>query len=264
MKKRFLGIICLLYSGIILYAWISNNLKNFLAPNMQIYLKISLIPLIIMGFIMLFDKRVHYKFKVSDLVLIIPLIMIIFASDGKLTLTFADNRIANYNTEKTSTDDYVEEVEETDENTETYDLSSIDFDVIDSTYDILGNYITYEKSASKFEGKTIRVRGFSVTKATYLQKGYFAIGKYLISCCAADAEFVGFIAKYDISKIKNNTWYEIEGVLQKGKDNEKYDIMYVKVINIKEIDSKDEEQYVYPCYSYDDGLCLEVRKYGLN
>lgn len=31
--------------------------------------------------------------------------------------------------------------------------------------------------------------------------------------------------------------------------------MYIKVINIKEIDSKSEEQYVCLCYAYDDGIC---------
>ena len=40
--KKFLGIICLLYSGIIGYIWFNNKLKFFLAPNMQVYIKISL------------------------------------------------------------------------------------------------------------------------------------------------------------------------------------------------------------------------------
>ena len=28
--------------------------------------------------------------------------------------------------------------------------------------------------------------------------------------------------------------------------------------------SDSEEQYVYPCYAYDDGLCAEVTKYNLD
>ena len=93
--------------------------------------------------------------------------------------------------------------------------------------------------------------------------GYFAIGKYAISCCAADAGFTGFIAKYDNSKITADKWYEVEGILEKGKDKEGYDIMYIKVINSKEISSKGEEQYVYPCYAYDDGSCEAMSKYNL-
>ena len=117
--------------------------------------------------------------------------------------------------------------------------------------------------ASKFENKTIKVKGLALKKTAYLPNGYFAIGKYVISCCAADAEFSGFIVKYDNNKIEDDKWYEIEGTLKKGKDSEGYDIMYIKVINIKEIDSKDEEQYVYPCYYYDDGSCKAVSKYNL-
>ena len=120
-----------------------------------------------------------------------------------------------------------------------------------------------ESKADKYEGKTIRVRGFAIKKADFLPKGYFAIGKYAISCCAADAGFTGFMSKYDNNKIKVNQWYEVEGVLRKGKDKDNNDTMYIEVINIKEIDSKKEEQYVYPCYSYGDNSCSGMTKYDL-
>ena len=31
-------------------------------------------------------------------------------------------------------------------------------------------------------------------------------------------------------------------------------VLYIKIINIKEIDETSEEQYVYPCYAYDHPL----------
>ena len=123
--------------------------------------------------------------------------------------------------------------------------------------------LTYHKNASKYEGKTIRVRGFANTSADYIPSGYFAIGKYSVSCCAADATYIGFISKYDNGNVKNDTWYEVEGVLKKAKDKMGNDIMSVVVINIKEIDDKDEEQYVYQCYAYDNGMCRELTKYNL-
>lgn len=55
------------------------------------------------------------------------------------------------------------------------------------------------------------MREFALKKASYLPYGYFALGKYAMSCCAADAGFTGFIAKYDNSKIVSDKWYEIEG-----------------------------------------------------
>lgn len=286
MSKRYLGIICILYSGIFGYVIFFNKLKFYLAPQMQIYIKLSLIPMIIIGLVMLFNNKVHYKFKISDLVLLLPLVLLIFAGDGRLTSDFASNRTTNLNIEnRTKSDDTsngqeesknketkendkkeIEEVKEEsnqEDLSETYDFSNVDFDIVDASYNDLSNYITFYPKADKFKGQTIRVRGFAIKKAYYLPDGYFAIGKYAISCCAADAGFTGFIAKYDNSKITADKWYEIEGILEKGKDKEGYDIMYIKVINIKEISSKGEEQYVYPCYAYDDGYCEVMSKYDL-
>ena len=55
----------------------------------------------------------------------------------------------------------------------------------------------------------------------------------------------------------------MEGTLKKGTDREGYNIMYVDVINIKPINESDEEQYVYPCYYYDDGKCSKVSMYNI-
>ena len=95
--KRYLGLICLLYSIIIIYVWVSDTLKNFLAPTLQIYIKIALIVLIIMSLVLLFNNKIEYKFKVSDLILLLPLLMLILAGDGRLTINFANNRTMNYN-----------------------------------------------------------------------------------------------------------------------------------------------------------------------
>lgn len=283
--RRYLGIICLLYSGIFSYVVLFDKLKLFLAPGMQIYIKLSIIPLLLIGLVMIFNSKVHYKFKISDLVLLLPLILLIFAGDGRLTASFASNRSLNQKNanivnkenkkdekqedkkekskeqEQKSVNEEQEEIIQ-DELKETYDFSNPYFDVVDESYE-LSSYLTYNPKADKYEEKTIRVRGFAIKKADFLPNGYFAIGKYAISCCAADAGFTGFISKYDNKKIKVNQWYEVEGVLRKGKDKGNNDTMYIEVINIKEIDSKKEEQYVYPCYSYGDNSCSELIKYDL-
>ena len=279
--KRYLGIICLLYSGIFGYVVLFDKLKMFLAPGMQVYIKLSIIPLLLIGLVMIFNGKVHYKFKVSDLVLILPFILLIFAGDGRLTASFASNRsmnLKNNNTisKESKKQEKKEEPKEKKQNitneeqeetiqvkpNETYDFSNPYFDVIDESYE-LSSYLSFSPKAEKYEGKTIRVRGFAIKKADFLPKGYFAIGKYAISCCAADAGFTGFMSKYDNNKIKVNEWYEVEGVLRKGKDKDNNDTMYIEVINIKEIDSNKEEQYVYPCYSYGDNSCSEMTKYNL-
>ena len=280
MSKKYLGLILLLYSCIFGYVLIFDKLKLFLAPGMQIYFKLSIIPMLLIGLVMLFNNKVQYKFKVSDLVLILPLIFLIFAGDGRLTSSFASNRTTNLNYENRtknevkakeeiielpkSEEEIAKVKEEPKEGTkETKDFSNVDFDIVDANYNELSNYITFEKNADRFKGQTIRVKGFALTNVSYLLNGYSLVGKYVISCCAADADFTGFVVKYGNNKIVENKWYEIEGVLEKGKDQDGYDIMYINVINIKEISNDGEEQYVYPCYAYDDGSCEAVSKYDL-
>ena len=274
MSKKYLGVVCLLYSGIIAYVWFFGKLKNFLAPTMQIYIKLSLFPLIVIGLIMIFNSHNHYKFKISDLVLMLPLIFLALSGDGRLTTSFAFNRtinISNINRTKTesTTEEYIiplpeSPVETTNDNTinqNQYDFSNPYFDIIDENYNELSNYLTFYSKADKYNGKTIKVSGFALKNANYVPTGYFAIGKDAVSCWTADANFAGFIIKYDINKISDNKWYSIEGILEKGKDSEGYDIMYINAINVNEINKG--EQYVYPCYSYEENACEAVLKYNL-
>ena len=259
MKKKFIGIICILYSSIILYIILTNQLKNYLAPQIQIYIKVLVIPMIILGIIMLFNKH-EYKLKASDLILIIPLVLIIIASNARLSTSFASNRTTTINYKNRVKTEVKEEIEE--ETINEYVEFKPYFEIEDSNYDSLASYITFAPKADKFVGKTIKVQGFVLRHAEYLQSGYFSIGKYSISCCVADAGYTGFIVKENDYKIEENKWYDIEGILRKGQDKEGYNILYIEIVNIKKINSKNQEQYVYPCYAY-DANCSSVVKYDL-
>ena len=264
MKEKFLGIICFLYSFLIIYAIIFDKLKNFLAPNMQIYIKLSLIPLLIMGFIIMKNKT-HYKFKISDLILLLPLFMIITAQDGRLSSSFASNRVKSIKkqTETVKKENKKEKIEEVKEVTYDKDNLNIDFDIIDENYYDLSSFISYPGSnVNNYLNKFVKIKGMALKKLRYIPDGYFMIGKYAITCCAADAEFAGFYVKLDDYDIKENDWYEIEGILKNIK-YEGINIMVLNIININKIDGSKEEQYVYPCYSYGDGSCKEFTKYEL-
>ena len=271
--KRYLGIIYLLFASTITYIVIFDKLKNYLSPQLQIYIKLSIIPLFIVGLVLIINKKVHYDFKFSDLILLLPIIIFFISGDGKLSLQLADNRatnLANPQIRYEAVTNTEEEPETKEEQSSlpsinpTYDFSNPYFEVIDANYEGLANYLTVGEKASKYVGQTIRVKGFTTKYASYLPDGMFAIGKYIITCCVADASFQGFYVKYDLDQIHHNKWYEIEGVLEQGIDKDGYQIMYIKAINVKEIDSSKEEQYVFPCYAYDNGSCAEVSKYDLS
>ena len=260
MKKRFLGIICLIYVFIIIFVIINNTLKNFLAPSMQKYLLASILPLLIIGIVLIFNDNISYKFKISDLILLLPLVMLFVAGDGNLSTSLAANRASSFSKTQKSVSTEDEKIKWDDYGDEEYDFSNPDFDVVDASFVILANYITYEENAHNFVGKTIRVRGFTMKDSKYLPEGYFGIGKYSVSCCAADASFLGFAFRYN-GKVKDNTWYEAEGILEKINDSDGNPIMAIKVINLEKIDSKTQSEDVYPCYSYDNGECREMNKY---
>lgn len=268
MKNKYLGIICLIYSSLIGYVWSKGILKNFISPSMQIYIKASLFALIIIGISLLFINS-KSKFKVSDLILLLPVVLLILSGDGNLSMSFATNRISSYSSGQVKQEKVKEEnkeekkeiikIDASEKQPEvTYDFTNVNYNVVDSSYSFLINAISYS-TRDDLEGKTIRVRGFTVTTTDYLPRDYFMIGKYDVSCCTADAMYSGFFVSYDMSKIKKNGWYEIEGVLMKGKDFYGYSIYYIKAINVKEIN--EEERYVYSCYSYDNGECSEIFKY---
>ena len=235
---------------------------------------------------MLLNNKVNYKFKPSDLILLLPLILLIFSGDGKLTSSFANNRVTNIKIDKRvkfeeqknsnlKNETIINNINETNnemnttkaednkvEEVEKYNFSKIDFNVKDSAYFDLADYITYDPKSVKFVGKSIRIGGFVVKDFDYMSDEYFAIGKYGVSCCTADSSFTGLYAKYE-GNVEENKWYEVEGILSLAKDNEGYNVVYIDVKNIKEIDSKSEEHYVYPCYVYDNGECKELHKYDL-
>lgn len=264
MKKKYLGLICLLYSLIILFVNHYNILRNFLAPQMQIYLKLSVPVLIVMAIIIFYSENFHYKFKLTDLVLIIPLVMLIFAGDGRLSTAFANNRTSSVKVEKKTTKSTTEtKTEDIKINEDELDFTNPYFVVEDENYLDLANYLTYNSKAENYIGKTIRVRGFTIGDNSYLPDGLYGLGKYGVSCCVADAGYMGFIMKANGHKIKGSTWYEVEGYIERAKDLSGHDIFPITVVNIKEIDGKDEEEYVYPCYQYGDGSCEKLKKYDL-
>ena len=123
--------------------------------------------------------------------------------------------------------------------------------------------LTSSTKAVKFEGKTIRLRGMAILDTPSLSDTDFMVGKYVITCCAADAGFNGFVIRFDRSKIEDSAWYEIEGVLHKGYDASGYQIMIVNAVNVKKIDSSNEELYVYPCYSYGSHACEKISSYKI-
>lgn len=265
--KKYLGIVIIIYTIIITYLIISNKISHFLAPFMYTYLYIIFIPLLITGISLLLKN--NYKFKISDLILLLPLILLFLTNDGVLPASLSNNKTIginkknNYIQENITKDNHLSKELQEIIKDKSQNFDKVDFDFKDEVYASLSNYLTYEPKAVKFIGSTVKITGFVNDQFEYLPKGYFQIGKYSISCCAADASYIGLIAKKENFKIKNKSWYQLEGVLLPGKDSQGYKILYLKIINYKEIKDKSQKKYIYPCYYYKDGSCNDLNQYNL-
>ena len=254
--KKYIGYVSIYYSFIIGYIYISGNLDNYIVPNMQINCILAAIFLLISGLVLLKKDHIHYEFKKTDILLLIPLIFLFIAKDGQLNASIVKSKAS-----KMGPSSQVVRKSKPKYTIDTDPGTGIDFDVVDESYITLSSDITYNAKMETIKGKTIRVRGMAIKKDSYLPKGYFAIGKMLTSCCTADSGFGGFIAKYNLNKIKEDHWYEIIGIIDETTDKYDQQIGYINVTSIKEINRKKEKLYAYQCDNYGSNACDILKTY---
>ena len=117
--------------------------------------------------------------------------------------------------------------------------------VNDNNYVQMLNY--FSQNPEGVEGSTVRIRGFSVKDTQYITDGYFALGKYIISCCVADAGVFGILVE-NMDTVNDNSWYEIEGTLKVIEDKYKQKTIAIVPTNINSISS--ENMYIYENYNF--------------
>lgn len=93
-----------------------------------------------------------------------------------------------------------------------FDISAPVIDVKDKDFAIFYRDMTEE--FEKYRGKTVRFKGIVATDAS-LPSGQFAIGRHIMTCCAADIAYRGLVAK-GMGKLELATrdWVVVEGVLE--------------------------------------------------
>ncbi|WP_134215883.1 TIGR03943 family putative permease subunit [Pelotomaculum propionicicum] len=95
-----------------------------------------------------------------------------------------------------------------------------------------------------YAGKEISMLGF-VYKETGMQPGQFALGRYVITCCSADASFAGFLCEYDnTGDFKEGDWLTIRGTIKVGQ----YNGSSIPVILVGAFNKTDQEPanpYIY-------------------
>lgn len=102
---------------------------------------------------------------------------------------------------------------------------------------------TAENDEKKIMGKAISTIGF-VYKDENMSDDSFALLRFVITCCAADAQPIGVMVESEnISYLENDQWVRVNGIVQiKEKEGER-----VLTIIADDVDSipKPKEQYLY-------------------
>ena len=86
-----------------------------------------------------------------------------------------------------------------------YDLNAPVVDIADADYAIFLQDIM--EQPEKYRDKLVRLKGKAVTKARALKRGYFLLGRDVMTCCVNDIRFCPLAAEWkDVDAIKNLGW----------------------------------------------------------
>lgn len=94
-----------------------------------------------------------------------------------------------------------------------------------------------------YTGKEIEITGF-VLKDASMETKQFALARYVIVCCSADASPYGLICKYDAADYPTDTWLTIRGTIQLERQQNK-NTAIVNVTTAVPV-PKPARPYIYP------------------
>ncbi len=248
MGRKIIWILTLLaHELLLIYLVYSNKIAMFLNPKMNKYIYFSIIVMFLLLFVELFDvisKRYYSKVGVSVIVFLIPLL-----------LTFYQSYPEAESIEKVEEKHFVDSL----------DVEKLQAEAVTSVFDGMseveeGEYFMkslnacykdlYENDFKNYEGQEFEISGM-VYYNDKLKKNEFRIVRLLMSCCAADASYVGFLAEHDGSEtLTQGTWIRVKGVIKKGVQynnglnrEERVPKIYIKSI---ERMNPPASEYVYP------------------
>ncbi|MBE6928086.1 MAG: hypothetical protein E7467_06315 [Ruminococcaceae bacterium] len=93
-----------------------------------------------------------------------------------------------------------------------YDINAPIIEIADEDYALFYRDLTEEPK--KYNGKTVHFKA-QVAKLRKEKSGYFAPGRFVMTCCVDDIEFMGIPCKYDGSEqLKARTWVWVTAEVQ--------------------------------------------------
>ena len=132
-------------------------------------------------------------------------------------------------------------IDESDADELPYDLDQDVIEITDADYGIF--YLDVQDNPKKYEGKKIRFLGLVYRPEKMGKKPVFVPGRFAMTCCAEDIQFIGFKCKYDqAATIPHKSWVDITAELHYEFAKEyrgKGPVLYA--IDVKKVDAPEEE-----------------------
>ncbi len=102
----------------------------------------------------------------------------------------------------------------------------------------------YEKDLSSYLGKSANVIGF-VYHDSRLKTGQFMVGRFVITCCAADAFAIGMAVDWpESANLVDNSWVNVKGTVDVLTiDGQKVPVIHAQAVNPIQAP---EQPYLYP------------------
>ncbi|MBQ2608954.1 MAG: hypothetical protein II586_01210 [Butyrivibrio sp.] len=104
-------------------------------------------------------------------------------------------------------------------------------------------FIDCIEDTDKYYGKTVRFTAL-ITGGSGLGSNQFYAGRYAAICCAEDAQYIGFVAKYDGEIPKNGDWVILEARIAKGQRSDNKLVILLVVNKLTKIEAP-EDRFLY-------------------
>lgn len=244
--KEFLWFVLFICFTLYLYNLLSTGKINmFLAPRMHGYAWISLISFCLLSmhkFMRIFTFPNRKSLEKSFILLLTTLITGVNALSMAFDTSVVTNKGIISNGRIVS-----QGVNNTDSK------KQIDYDKRESIeiqdYNYLRELDMIWNNLDKYKGKTIIISGFVYKEDNFSEKE-FAVARMLMTCCAADAQIIGFMANWaNANELEKDQWVRVYGTIDStkykkdGKNESAYPL--IKVDKLEKI-NKPENIYINP------------------
>lgn len=221
----------------------SGKISYFIHPKMIKFIYFSIVMLVIMIVIQadVIFSRDYYKIRYGYLLFIFVLLIAFIVDPKGLNADVVSSRgIVGIKSALNRKIDNIKKDNNIYKNVGLKDIVVNDNNYLDTMNDIYEYY-------DNFIGRKISLEGFVFKEETFNEE-QFVIARMSVSCCAADAEVIGFMCKYkQSSELEQNLWIKVTGTINSTVIEDKGKKRRIPVIEVDKLESIKEpiNKYIY-------------------